>query len=72
MDISITEAKKRFTELISAVEDGQSIVITRHGKPVAQLGPAPRARHRVRLGEMKDRIRLLRGWGAPVDLDVFL
>jgi len=72
MDISIVEAKNRFTELIRAVEDGQEVVITRHGKPVAQIGPAPSARRRVRLGEMKGRIRLLRGWNAPVDPDRFL
>jgi hypothetical protein len=29
-------------------------------------------RRRVRLGGMKGRIRLLRGWDAPVDLDHFL
>jgi antitoxin (DNA-binding transcriptional repressor) of toxin-antitoxin stability system len=47
-------------------------VITRHGKPVAQLAPAPVQRRRVRLGAMKDRIRLLPGWDKPVDLDRFL
>lgn len=72
MDISIVEAKNRFTELIRAVEDGQEVVITRHGKPVAQIGPAPAARRRVRLGGMRDRIRLRRGWNAPVDPDRFL
>jgi prevent-host-death family protein len=72
MDISIAEAKNRFTELIRAVEDGQAVVITRHGKPVAQIGPPPAARRRVRLGGMKERIRLLRGWDSPVDLDRFL
>ena len=72
MDISIVEAKNRFTELIRAVEDGQEVIITRHGKPVAQIGPAPSTRRRVRLGEMKGRIRLLRGLNAPVDPDRFL
>jgi prevent-host-death family protein len=71
MRISIAEAKERLTELIRAAEEGQTIVITRRGKPVAQIGPPP-VRHRVRLGGMKGRIRLLRGWDAPVDLDDFL
>jgi len=72
MEINIDEAKNRFAELIRAVEDGQSVVITRHGKPIAQIGPPPLERRRVRLGGMKGRIRLLRGWDAPVNLDHFL
>ena len=37
MDVSIADAKNRLPELIRAVEEGKKIVITRHGKPVAQL-----------------------------------
>ena len=48
------------------------VVITRHGKPVAQLTPAPVDRRQVRLGGMKDRVQLLPGWDAPVDLDSLL
>jgi prevent-host-death family protein len=72
MDVSIAEAKNRLPELIRTVEEGGAVVITRHGKPVAQLGPPPPERRRVRLGGMKDRIRLLPGWDAPRDLDGFL
>jgi prevent-host-death family protein len=72
MDVSIVEAKNRLPELVRAVEAGESVVITRHGKPVAQLSPPPRERRQVRLGGMKDRIRLLPGWDEPVDLDRFL
>ena len=71
MDVSIVEAKNRLPELIRAVEDGEQVVITRHGKPVAQLAPPPE-RRQVRLGGMKDRIQLLPGWDAPIDLDRFL
>lgn len=71
MDVSIAEAKNRLPELIRAVEDGEEVVITRHGKPVAQIAPPPAERRRVRLGGMKDRIVLLPGWDAPVDLDRF-
>ena len=34
MDVSIVEAKNRLPELIRAVEAGEHVVITRHGKPV--------------------------------------
>jgi prevent-host-death family protein len=72
VDVSIAEAKNRLPELIRAVEDGENVVITRHGKPVAQIAPPPPERRKARLGGMKDRIRLLPGWDEPVDLDRFL
>ena len=72
MDVSIAEAKNRLPELIRAVEGGEMVVITRHGKPVARLAPPPSKRRKVRLGGMKDRIQLLPGWDNPVDLDEFL
>ncbi|MBZ5580640.1 MAG: type II toxin-antitoxin system prevent-host-death family antitoxin [Acidobacteriia bacterium] len=72
MDISIAEAKNRLPEIIRAVENGEKVVITRHGKPVAQITPPPAERRKVRLGGMKDRIKLLPGWDASVDLDHFL
>lgn len=72
MDVSIAEAKNRLSELIRTVEEGESVVLTRHGKPVAQLTPPPRTPRRARLGGMKGRIQLLPGWDAPIDLDSFL
>jgi prevent-host-death family protein len=72
MDVSVAEAKNRLPELIRAVENGDLVVITRHGKPVAQLGPAPARRRKARLGGMKDRIELKPGWDQPVDLSDLL
>jgi prevent-host-death family protein len=72
MDVSIVEAKNRLPQLIRAVEEGEHIVITRNGKPVAQIAPPPPERRKVRLGSMRDRIRLHPGWDAPMDLDRFL
>jgi prevent-host-death family protein len=72
MDVSVAEAKNRLTQLLRAVEDGESVVITRNGKPIAQIVPPPPERRKVRLGAMKDRIQLLPGWDDPIDLDRFL
>ena len=72
MDVSIAEAKNRLSEMIRAVEAGESVIITRHGKPVAQISPPPPERHQARLGGMKDCIRLLPGWDVPVDPERFL
>ncbi|MGD0801433.1 MAG: type II toxin-antitoxin system prevent-host-death family antitoxin [Terracidiphilus sp.] len=66
MNISTAEARNRFTELIRIVEDGEQVVITRHGRPVAQLAPPPPERRKARLGGMRDRIRLLPGWDDPI------
>ena len=72
MDVSIAEAKNRLPQLIRAVEGGGKVVITRHGKPVAQIAPPPSARRQVRLGTMRGRIHLKPGWDKPVTLDQFL
>jgi antitoxin (DNA-binding transcriptional repressor) of toxin-antitoxin stability system len=37
MNISIKEAKNRFSELVRRAEAGETVVITRDGKPVADL-----------------------------------
>jgi prevent-host-death family protein len=43
--VSIREAKNRLTELAQQVEGGQTIVVTRNGRPVFDLVP-----HRVASG----------------------
>jgi prevent-host-death family protein len=72
MDVSITEAKNRLPALIRAVENGEKVVITRRGKPAAQLTPPPRQRRKVQWGTMRDRIKLLPGWDDSIDLARFL
>lgn len=72
MDVSIAEAKNRLPELIRAVEGGEKVVITRHGKPVAQITPPPSERRQIQWGAMRDRIKLLPGWDDPIDVDRFL
>lgn len=72
MDVSVAEAKNQLSRLVRAVESGESVVITRNGRPVAQLVPAPATRRKVQLGRMRGKIRLLPGWDDPIDLDRFL
>jgi prevent-host-death family protein len=66
MDVSTAEAKNRLPALIRAVEAGEAVVITRHGRPVAQLGPPPKPTRKVRFDGMKGRIHLLPGWDDPM------
>jgi prevent-host-death family protein len=37
--ISAREANQHFSDLLGRAAEGETIVITRRGKPVAQLGP---------------------------------
>jgi prevent-host-death family protein len=37
--VSIREAKNRLTELARAVENGETLTVTRHGKPIFDIVP---------------------------------
>ncbi|OFZ99122.1 MAG: hypothetical protein A2Z64_10270 [Betaproteobacteria bacterium RIFCSPLOWO2_02_67_12] len=39
--ISLREANQAFSRYIAAVERGQEFIVTRRGRPVALLSPAP-------------------------------
>ncbi len=47
--VSVAEAKAHLSELLKAVESGESIAITRRGRPVATLTPVHRAAGRIDL-----------------------
>ncbi len=51
--INLSDAKARLSELLDEVEKGQTLVITRHGKPVAQLSPATDDRDERRRAAMR-------------------
>jgi prevent-host-death family protein len=44
---SVADAKNRLPELIDRALKGESVVITRHGRPVAELKPIPKPAHKV-------------------------
>jgi prevent-host-death family protein len=55
--VQASEAKAKFAELLDQVERGETLVITRHGKPIAHLQPAPRhddARARQAMRELME------------------
>lgn len=56
--IGVFEAKSRLSELLSLVENGEEVMITKHGRPLARLVPAaPVDRERVSaaIAELKRR-----------------
>ena len=61
--IGAFEAKNRLSELLNLVENGEEIMITKHGRPVARLVPAEpvdRARVAQTLAELRERRERLR------------
>ena len=56
-EVQASAAKARFAELLDEVERGETVVITRHGKPIARLVPdeeARRADARRAMDEIKE------------------
>ena len=65
--VSAYEAKTHLPRLIRAVERGEIVIITRHGKPVAQLGPIKDRREEVT--EAIEDIKRLRRQLPKVSVD---
>lgn len=42
MELSVTEAKARLTELVRRAQAGEEVLLTRHGQPAVRLTPAVR------------------------------
>jgi prevent-host-death family protein len=61
MNVSVHGAKTQLSRLLDLVEDGEHVVIERHGRPVAQLVPV--RRHRASsLGAMRGQFKMAEGW----------
>jgi prevent-host-death family protein len=65
IDVSVHEAKTHLSRLLDLLEDGEEIVIHRHGKPVARLVPAAAAA-RSPFGAMAGEFALTEGWDQPL------
>lgn len=50
------EAKTHFSALIEAARGGEVIVVTKKGKPVAQIGPITSAKPPLRPAEAMERL----------------
>jgi prevent-host-death family protein len=54
-NVSLAEAKARLAECVREVERGSTIVLTRHGRPVARLVPLDGGRGE-RVNEVRERL----------------
>jgi prevent-host-death family protein len=65
------EAKTPLPRLIREVEQGQTVIITRRGKPVAKLAPVDDQR-RANIDEVIERIRAFRRGLPKIPLEELL
>lgn len=42
MEVSVTDAMAQLTELVRLAEEGENVVLTRHGRPAVRLVPVER------------------------------
>jgi antitoxin (DNA-binding transcriptional repressor) of toxin-antitoxin stability system len=55
--VTFTEFRKHASGVFSDVEKGESFLVLRHGKPIAEISP-PSAKHGVQLSWKRPRERL--------------
>jgi prevent-host-death family protein len=70
-DLSVAEAKAHFADCLRTAERGESVVITRHGKPVAAIVPAGDLAHLERLraaGPAGGLASIAGGWEGSEEL----
>lgn len=69
--IQASEAKTHFLRVLDQVERGESVIVTRHGKPVARISPE-NILDRERTRKAFARIRTLRSQNGRMSVDELL
>ena len=69
--VTAYEAKTHLPRLLRAAERGETVIITRHGKPVAQLGPVEDKR-REEVAEVIARMKRARARRPKVTVEEIL
>lgn len=61
ISLPLAQVKNQFSELVARVERGETVAVTRRGRPVAQLvGFATDSQQREQVQQVFDRLRQLR------------
>ncbi len=68
MTFSVHEAKTQFSKLLDLVENGEEVLILRHGKAVARLVQA-RVPKKPQFGAMREEPRWPEGWDRAMAAD---
>lgn len=67
MQVTISEAKAHLAELLKAAEDGETVIVTRHGKPVARIEGIREPATLPRIGALKGQIWVADDFDAPLE-----
>ncbi len=65
MTVNVHEAKTQLSRLLDLLEQGEEVVIARHGHPVARLVRAT-PNTKPKLGAMKGEFSWREGWERPL------
>ena len=69
--VTAYEAKSHLPRFLRAAERGETVIITRHGKPVAQLGPVQQRRG-VDINKVMQELEVLRRRLPKIPLEELL
>ncbi|HTS78860.1 MAG TPA: type II toxin-antitoxin system prevent-host-death family antitoxin [Bryobacteraceae bacterium] len=61
MTVSVHQAKTQLSRLLDLIEQGEDVLIERHGRPVARL-VRPEVRKKPVLGAMRGEFSWTEGW----------
>lgn len=70
MEVSVYMAKTKLSSLIDRAQEGEEVIITRHGRPVARLGPVEVRKKPRPLGLLAGRIRVSDDFDDPLPEDL--
>ena len=70
--IQASEAKAKFAEVLDRVERGETIVILRHGKPIARIVREDEGQRQEEVREAIEKIKEIRKRNKPVTVKEIL
>jgi prevent-host-death family protein len=70
MEVKIHQAKTHLSRLLVRVAAGEEVVISRAGKPIAQLVPFTRPERDRRAGQDRGRLQIAEDFDAPLPEEI--
>ena len=70
-EIQASEAKTHLPRLLDDVEHGETLIITRHGQPIARIVPEV-DRHRAEVAKVIEEMKAYRRTAPPISVEEIL